>query len=297
MNKRKVKTIFIAAAASVFVAALSFNTTVSYLTDHEAAYNAISVGNVSVQIDEGEYSDPSDPIQAGTTLPKAPKLINNGKNDEYVFIRVAIPKANVTLLYDKDVTTEGGNPVTHKEGTKVGDKGSYELFRTIANGVKKTENENEVNIATGTPVTESTNKTPGFSPAIDINYNKHASGQEGWVYLNTAVESTQIDGVNYDCYYFGYNKRLAAVSGNAPKNKTINLFDSIQLKSFIDEEAMTISDGNKIDGTYKVKIDAYAVQADELGIDGLPTGENLLTDEQVSDVFNIIKNKQGGGMP
>lgn len=295
MNKRKVKTIFIAAAASVFVAALSFNTTVSYLTDHEAAYNAISVGNVSVQIDEGEYSDPSDPIQAGTTLPKAPKLINNGKNDEYVFIRVAIPKANVTLLYDKEVTTEGGNRVTHKEGTKVGVKDSYELFRTIANGVKKTEN--EVNIATGTPVTESTNKTPDFSPAIDINYNKHENNKEGWYYLGTAEKTFDNDSVAYQCYYFGYNKRLAAVSGNAPKNKTINLFDSIQLKSFIDEEAMTISDGNKIDGTYKVKIDAYAVQADELGIDGLPTGENLLSDEQVGTVFNIIKNKQGGGMP
>lgn len=298
MNKRKLKILITAVSACVIVAAISFGVTVSYLTDREAAVNAITVGKVDVSISEGEYSDPSVPVPAGETLPKAPKLTNTGRNDEYVFLRVAIPKKAVTLLYDKTVidSTDSNNQVTHNEGTKValssGQK--VELFRTIADGAKKTENETEVTVASSAPVTQSTvNHEHGFSPEIDVNYNNNASGKEGWVYLDTDSKTLpDTNGSDYQCYYFGYNKRLA------PNAETINLFDKIQLKSFIDEEGMVSGANNtRVDGSYKVKIDAYAVQADDLNINGITNETTMLNDDQVGYVFNIIKNKQGGGLP
>lgn len=293
MNKRKLKILITAVSACVIVAAISFGVTVSYLTDREAAVNAITVGKVDVSISEGEYSDPSVPVPAGETLPKAPKLTNTGRNDEYVFLRVAIPKKAVTLLYDKTVidSTDSNNQVTHNEGTKValssGQK--VELFRTIADGKK----ENNTDVAIATAVTQSTAVSVTKSPEIDVNYNKYttvsSNTTEGWFYLDQKVGG---EGDDFNYYYFGYNKRLA------PNAETINLFDKIQLKSFIDEEGMVSGANNtKVDGSYKVKIDAYAVQADDLNIDGITNETTMLNDDQVGYVFNIIKNKQGGGLP
>ena len=284
MKKRRLKIIVPVLAACIAAILLAFGLTVSYLIDTEEAQNVITIGNVSVRLEEGENYIDNSKVPAGGAPEKAPRLLNTGINDEYVFVRVAVPKSKsgVTLLYDKDVEENG--TVVHKEGSKVdlGTATSFELFRTIAKGV------------TGADGAEPEAVPMNDDPIIDIHYNKGDSTADrtGWVFLRKETDQTMTgDTTVYDYFYFGYNKRLAAVTGDTPKNATVNLFDQMQLKSIIDEEMMTGTG----DDAVTVKVDAYAIQADELGIDGLPAGENLLTNEQVARVFEIVLRKQGDG--
>ena len=59
----------------------------------------------------------------------------------------------------------------------------------------------------------------------------------------------------------------------------------LQLKSFIDEEL-----GGKINTEVKVLVDAYGIQADDLGI---TLSEGILSDDQVKSVFEIVQRKRG----
>ena len=105
---KKTKTKIILAAAAVFTAIavlLTFRFSLAYLTDYERADNVITIGNVNLELSEGEFTDdPSVPVvAAGGTPPKAPAISNTGVNDEYVFIRIGVPVRNVTLLYEEKI--------------------------------------------------------------------------------------------------------------------------------------------------------------------------------------------------
>jgi len=274
-------------ALSLAIALFAFSATISYLADYERKDNVITIGNVDIEIDEGEYKDSSTAVAAGSTLPKAPSIKNTGINDTYVFFKVAIPKEKVTLLYEQSETD-------HAEGTKyynmpVTTNGS-ELFKTIANG------------ATATQVSNDGNDTVLSAPDVIVGYNKGVcdsgtpeNSKEGWVYLGSNQNQT-IDTKKYDVYYFGYNKKLipdpktpVAQGEPAPVPPqdywTTTLFDQIQLKSFIDEEL-----GRKINTEVKVLVDAYGIQADDLGI---TLSEGILSDDQVKSVFEIVQRKRG----
>ena len=116
MKKRPIIIIAAVAALSVSVLLLSHNT-VAYLMDTEAADNVVQIGQVKVSLDEGSFDPTSSApiVEIGRIVNKSPKLKNTGKNDEYVFLQVDVPKENVTLLYEDTVTTTP----THKEGEKI----------------------------------------------------------------------------------------------------------------------------------------------------------------------------------
>ena len=274
-------------ALSLAIALFAFSATISYLADYERKDNVITIGNVDIEIDEGEYKDSSTAVAAGSTLPKAPSIKNTGINDTYVFFKVAIPKKEVTLLYEENVyDTNNPTNIIHKEGTKYYDNPKEaELFKTIAEGENSASVSGAGHNNAGTALS---------APDVIVGYNKGDSSKAGWVYLGSDQDQT-IDGQKYDVYYFGYNKKLipdpktpVAQGEPAPVPPqdywTTTLFDQIQLKSFIDEEL----DG-KNDTEVKVLVDAYGIQADNLDL-GLPEN-GILTDDQVKSVFEIVQKK------
>ena len=68
----------------------------AYFSDGDTATNTFTVGKVSIDLQEPSW-DPDDTIDLvpGEDIPKDPQVKNDGINDEYVFMEVIIPYANV----------------------------------------------------------------------------------------------------------------------------------------------------------------------------------------------------------
>lgn len=280
----------IAAACALVAVVLTFRISFSYLMDAERKDNVITIGNVDVELSEPSYTD-SSVVAAGDAPPKNPLLINKGTEDEYVFLRIAVPKKNVTLLYESDIeiTEDGGATSTYPKGTPtVKNRNASgkpqasmdEIFRFIAEGDLTSK------------VTEETTE-PNTEPQLDFAYNaghKNAGENdeqpdtEGWVYLYRKIGAEENDDYNY--YYFGYNKVLKYDS------ETKTLFDRVQLKSFIDEELVS-GESSKYDFPSLIKVKGYGVQSDSLGINGLPGRNEILTKEQLKKIFGIVSRKAG----
>lgn len=278
----------IAAACALVAVVLTFRISFSYLMDAERKDNVITIGNVDVELSEPSYTD-SSIVAAGDAPPKNPLLINKGTEDEYVFLRVAVPKKNVTLLYESDITIteDGGATSTYPKGTptvKNRDASGKpqasmdEIFRFIAEGDLTSK------------VTETTE--PNTEPQLDFAYNAghkktdeddKQADTEGWVYLYRKIGAEDDD---YNYYYFGYNKVLKYDS------ETKTLFDRVQLKSFIDEELVS-GENSKIDFASLIKVKGYGVQSDSLEINDLPGRNEILTKEQLKKIFGIVSRKAG----
>lgn len=263
INKKKIAML---ATGALLVLLLTFKTTVSLLMDHESNDNIITIGKVDLEIVESTFPSEKPVLSAGSKIGKDPVIRNTGLNDEYVFIKVTVPKRTVNLLYEQDTLVEGE---TKDKGTRIESiTGSVEIFKTIADAANA--DRVEVN---GSKI----------DPAFVIGYRRGDEAANpkvaGWVYLEN-----DLSGTDTNVYYFGYNKKLLTSEG---KNETVPLFDYVQLKSFIDHDMG--SDAADVD----VTITAYGIQAGQLGIDGLPDNDGIMTDYQVTRVFDIVKRKQG----
>ena len=278
----------IAAACALVAVVLTFRISFSYLMDAERKDNVITIGNVDVELSEPSYTD-SSIVAAGDAPPKNPLLINKGTEDEYVFLRIAVPKKNVTLLYESDIEiTENETTIKYPKGTPtVKNRNASgkpqasmdEIFRFIAEGDLTSK------------VTETTE--PKSEPQLDFAYNAGHKAEEndsvadteGWVYLYRKIGAEDDD---YNYYYFGYNKVLKYDSNQETKT----LFDRVQLKSFIDEELVS-GENSKYDFPSLIKVKGYGVQSDSLEINGLPGRNEILTKEQLEKIFGIVSRKAG----
>ena len=272
----------IAAACALVAVVLTFRISFSYLMDAERKDNVITIGNVDVELSEPSYTD-SSIVAAGDAPPKNPLLINKGTEDEYVFLRVAVPKKNVTLLYESDIkedettTYPKGTPtVKNRDASGKPQASKDEIFRFIAEGDLTSK------------VTETT-EPKTTEPQFDFAYNAGQADTEGWVYLYRKIGAEGAENGDYNYYYFGYNKVLKYDS------ETKTLFDRVQLKSFIDEELVTkpVGESSKDDFTSLIKVKGYGVQSDSLGINGLPGRDKILTKEQLQKIFGIVSRKAG----
>ncbi len=68
----------------------------AYFTDGDTAVNAFTVGKISLELQEPNWVE----ADAQNILPeqeirKDPQVLNNGTNDEFVFLEVVIPYANI----------------------------------------------------------------------------------------------------------------------------------------------------------------------------------------------------------
>ena len=279
----------IAAACALVAVVLTFRISFSYLMDAERKDNVITIGNVDVELSEPSYTD-SSIVAAGDAPPKNPLLINKGTEDEYVFLRVAVPKKNVTLLYESDImeneTTikypKGTPTVKNRNASGKPQASMDEIFRFIAEGDLTSK------------VTETT-EPKTTEPQFDFAYNAGQADTEGWVYLYRKI-GAEAEKDDYNYYYFGYNKVLKPDSNQEKPSETKTLFDRVQLKSFIDEELVskpTNGESSKIDFASLIKVKGYGVQSDSLEINGLPGRDEILTKEQLQKIFGIVSRKAG----
>ena len=206
MKKRIVATAAVVLSLAVL---LTVGMTSAFLTDVDVKDNVITIGRVGISLDEGGF-DPEEahPVVPGSRIVKAPKLTNEGNKDELVFMKITVPKAEVTLLHETD---EGGAV----KGTPRAEKQAQELFRFLAE---------DSELAVGTV-------EGGFD--CDFSYHVGSDETDGWVLLGS---DTTDDEANV--YMFGYNRRLE------PTRETVTLFDAVQLKSFLDAE----TSGEKVIG-------------------------------------------------
>lgn len=76
----------------------------AYLTDAETATNTVTVGKVSIDLEEPRYPG-NDSSEVTGILPnqeivKDPLLENTGNNTALVYLRVELPKENFTELQE-----------------------------------------------------------------------------------------------------------------------------------------------------------------------------------------------------
>jgi len=282
----------IAAACALVAVVLTFRISFSYLMDAERKDNVITIGNVDVELSEPSYTD-SSIVAAGDAPPKNPLLINKGTEDEYVFLRVAVPKKKVTLLYESNIEITENETTTYPKGTPTvknrdasgkPQASKDEIFRFIAEGDLTSK---------VTETAEPKTTEPQFDFAYNAGHKSTGDGDkqdtEGWVYLYRKIDAEKDD---YNYYYFGYNKVLKYDSNQENPSETKTLFDRVQLKSFIDEELVS-GKSSKIDFPSLIKVKGYGVQSDSLRINGLPGRNEILTKEQLEKIFGIVSRKAG----
>ena len=215
-----------------------FKPTSSYFIQKETAENVIALGKISVKLEE-EFTPPEN-VLPGREFIKAPYLVNHGTKDEFVFLGVTIPKENITLLKE--------------QGGILKNKGSYELFRMIAE-------------SSGTELSN-----PFGTADFDTAFSYHkGTPEEGWIFIEASSQDTA------DTYIFGYNKKIS------PDESTIKLFDKVKLKNFINGEAV---------GEKNIDIQPYAIQADSLNATEL--SEHYLdnvTENDLKIIFSVIERK------
>ncbi|MBQ0000240.1 MAG: SipW-dependent-type signal peptide-containing protein [Clostridiales bacterium] len=91
-KKTMLKTVLACSAAGMLV----LGGTSAYLTDREEAVNEFVVGKVDIELTEPNWK-PEDNKEIVPTqeIKKDPKITNTGINSAFVYLEIAIPKANV----------------------------------------------------------------------------------------------------------------------------------------------------------------------------------------------------------
>ncbi|MBQ6251966.1 TasA family protein [Ruminococcus sp.] len=154
MDKKKL----IAAAAAGGLLLLC-SLAVAYFTDHDTKNNVFTVGNVALELNEEHFID-GQLARADIRIDKDPTVKNTGKNDEFVFLEVKVPKGEITLL--------------GSDGKPAAPKSSQELFSFFGGSGAQT-----------------------VSGSDNFAYNSSTSSADGWVFLEktaAADEDTYVFG-------------------------------------------------------------------------------------------------------
>ena len=98
-KKKKIKGVFKRTLAFVICGCIGLAGIAAYFTDADTITNTFTVGQVSVKLEEPNWDgnsigDAKD-MTPGQEIAKDPQIKNDGKNDEFVFMTVAIPYANI----------------------------------------------------------------------------------------------------------------------------------------------------------------------------------------------------------
>lgn len=114
-KNKMTKPLLICGAAGLLV----LGGTTAYLTDYDHAVNEFTVGKVDIKLEEPEWKpDENTKITPNDEIKKDPKIVNVGINDAFVYLQVAVPKADVITA------DEAGHRIDQK---------NQELFTFTAN--------------------------------------------------------------------------------------------------------------------------------------------------------------------
>lgn len=96
-KKNNKKTLVIIAIIAVVIVALAIAGIIAYLTDTESAENVFIMGKVDIELDEGGWNPVNgQDITSNAEIIKQPKIKNVGFNPAYVYLKVRVPKAQIS---------------------------------------------------------------------------------------------------------------------------------------------------------------------------------------------------------
>lgn len=90
MTKKRVRTI---ALCTALAGTLSVGGILAYFTDADTATNEFTVGNIELDLQEPDWNpDTGKNMTPMETVNKNPQILNDGINDEFVFLEVVVPR-------------------------------------------------------------------------------------------------------------------------------------------------------------------------------------------------------------
>lgn len=91
MKKSSMRTL---ALTAILAGTVSIGGIMAYFTDGDTATNTFTVGKISLDLQEPSWVPPTN-ITPGQEIAKDPQIKNDGNNEEFVFLKVTVPYANV----------------------------------------------------------------------------------------------------------------------------------------------------------------------------------------------------------
>lgn len=247
-------------AACGMIAAVGVGASAAYLTDGETATNTFTVGKVTIDLSEPNYTPEDDvPRVPNQEIQKDPTVTNTGNNDEIVFVSFDIPMAEVKLAgYDGTVQDQASN---------------QELFDFRAgSGKYSSVNDGWVQIGNAVEVDEDNDGTSDYMTYV-YGYNK---------VVKAAVEGKAAVGNPGED---GYVAAVEAVDATVVPS----VFDYIRLANIVEGQL----EGEKLN----VPVRAYAIQSDFLqNSDNSELNDNIqvgddMTEATLSQIFDIYKTQ------
>ena len=93
MKNMKAAILAVAMIAVMMIGGIS-----AYFTDGDTVTNTFTVGKISLDLQEPNWNpDDAEDTTPNQTIKKDPQILNDGINDEYVFLEVIVPYANVVV--------------------------------------------------------------------------------------------------------------------------------------------------------------------------------------------------------
>ncbi len=280
--KNKKKVIMIAVMSCLLAAAVLLSTVMSYLIDQRQTDNIFTLGTVTVSLTETNY--PKDPdsrvLVPYGSIPKNPQIANIGENDAFVFMKITVPKLEV-------------EPIKNDGSLKYSDKVSFDennkrTFQTDLMEIFNFKSDSPVSKRADLEKPDSQELTADEEGLYNKDWYKldNVDYNENWYLIDKTVNEDS----KTNTYLFAYKSVLFAaanVKEENQKTKTEALFDEVQLKTFVENETLYQS-------FQKIKIEAYAIQADKLKS---ITDLDKINPEvwQLKKIYDVYKNQSEVG--
>ena len=258
--------------------------TLAYLTAMDTATNTLTVGNVSIDLQEPSYTGNNQTLLPGVSISKDPKIKNTGSTEAWVWMKITVPTDLMQYIegwntneFTKTETVSGGNTiVTMKRNAKLAAGATTEaaftkitLPDTLTSmpGSLSARGSVDINVTAyaiqGDAATDidgaisAYNGSQGGAPSAVQVVN---SQQEAQAAIDSAVPGTTIrlaNGVNYGTLTFGDRADSATVDitdigGDAVGNEVYTKFENITI---LGAEGATVDaivfDAGKLDNETK----------------------------------------------
>lgn len=110
----------------------------AYFTDADTATNTFTIGKISLELQEpGWKEDAALNVLPEQEIKKDPQILNNGINDEYVFLEVIVPYANIQTANDDGTWNDAADvelfsyDVNTVDWVQVGEASKNEMDKTV----------------------------------------------------------------------------------------------------------------------------------------------------------------------
>lgn len=120
------------AAALALCLLVSMSSIFAYFSSHDDVTNIFYVGNIKIALREPHWPSGNPPknMTPSQEQAKDPLIINNGDNDAYVFLKVAVPKEMTLEVRDNGTKIDSSAKLHETFTIRSGNTGSYKPFTT-----------------------------------------------------------------------------------------------------------------------------------------------------------------------